>query len=166
MSDITIREARDDDGDALIALIRACWADYPGCILDVDGESPELRIFASHYARKGGRAWIAECSGKVVGSAAVEPASTESASKGAHIMTLYVDPGLRRQGLARRLLALVEEQAIRWGARIIDLWTDIRFTEAHAFYESLGYERQPATRSLDDASRSIEYNYVKTLPEA
>ena len=162
MSDeISIRDARDDDGDALIALIETCWADYPGCILDVDGDNPELRTFASHYSGPGRHAWIAECSGKIVGSAAVEPAPD-----GAHIQTLYVDPALRRQGLASRLLALVEEHAVKSGARRIDLWTDTRFTAAHGFYESLGYRRRPGTRSLDDASRSVEYNYVKTLPEA
>ncbi|MCH7554917.1 MAG: GNAT family N-acetyltransferase [Proteobacteria bacterium] len=160
-AEINIRDARDDDGDALIELIHACWADYPGCVLDVDGENPELRCFASHYRTVGGRAWIAEKSGKVVGSAAVEPASD-----GAHIQTLYVDPALRRQGLARRLIDLVEEEAKKSGAGAIDLWTDTRFTAAHAFYERLGYRRQPGTRSLDDASRSVEYNYVKTLPVA
>lgn len=158
MSDILIRDARDDDGDALIALIEACWAAYPGCFLDVDGDYPELRCFASHYAGKGGRAWIAECAGKLVGSAAVEPGSS-----GAHIMTLYVDPAMRRRGLARSLLALVEEEAMKMSAPVIDLWTDTRFTEAQAFYESLGYERRPGTRSLDDASRSVEYNFVKSL---
>lgn len=156
--DIRIRDARDDDGDALIALIEACWADYPGCILDVDKDNPELRTFASHYTGKGGRAWIAECSGKVVGSAAVEPSPD-----GAHIHTLYVDPALRRRGLARRLLTLVEEQAMRSGAGFIDLWTDLRFTAAHAFYESLGYRRRGGVRSLDDASQSIECNFVKKL---
>ncbi len=161
MNDITIRDARDGDGDALIALIETCFADYDGCFLDVDGDSPELRIFASYYTGKGGRAWIAELSGKVVGSAAVEPVPG-----GAHIQSLYVDPAMRRQGLARRLLALVEAEATRSGARSIDLWTDTRFTEAQAFYERLGYRRQAGTRSLDDASRSIEYHYVKTLPGA
>jgi putative acetyltransferase len=155
---ITIRDAHDDDGEALIALIEKCWADYPGCILDVDGENAELRCFASHYTDRGGRAWIAENAGKVVGSAAVEPASG-----GAHIQTLYVDPALRRQGLARRLVALVEVAARKFGAEVIDLWTDTRFTEAHGFYESLGYRRKPGTRRLDDASRSVEYNYVKRL---
>lgn len=155
---ILIRDARDGDGDALIALIESCWADYPGCILDVDGENPELRRFASHYSNKGGRAWIAELSGRVVGSAAVEPGTA-----GAHIQSLYVDPNLRRQGLARNLIALVEAEAIKMSAPIIDLWTDTRFTAAHAFYERLGYQRRPGTRSLKDASRSVEFNYVKRL---
>ncbi len=158
MNEILIRDARDEDGDALIALIEACWADYPGCFLDVDGDNPELRRFASHYSGKGGRAWIAELSCKVVGSAAVEPASD-----GAHIQTLYVDPAMRRRGLARSLIALVEEQAMRMSAPIIDLWTDTRFTEAHAFYERLGYQRQPGTRCLNDASHSVEVNFVKRL---
>ena len=78
-------------------------------------------------------------------------------------MTLYVDPALRRQGLARRLLTLVEEAANKFDAEVIDLWTDVRFVEAHGFYESFGYVRQPGTRHLEDASSSIEFNYVKNL---
>lgn len=158
---IIIRDARDGDGDALIALIKACWDDYPGCIFDVDDENPELRYFASHYSGEGRHAWIAEISGRLVGSVAIEPAPT-----GAHIQTLYVDPTLRRQGLARRLVALVEDFAVASGARCIDLWTDTRFTAAHGFYERLGYQRQPGTRRLDDLSGSIEYHYVKTLSGA
>ena len=48
--------ARDDDAPGIVALIAACWAEYPGCIIDLDGENPELRRFASHYAEWDGNA--------------------------------------------------------------------------------------------------------------
>ena len=40
---IDIRPGRDSDADGFIALIGACWESYPGIVLDVDGEMPELR---------------------------------------------------------------------------------------------------------------------------
>ena len=40
---LQIRDARDDDEPGLIALIAGVFAEYPGCVMDVDGELPELR---------------------------------------------------------------------------------------------------------------------------
>lgn len=53
-----VRDARDTDAEGLIALIDGCWSEYPGCILDVDGELPELRAIATYFAGLGGRFWV------------------------------------------------------------------------------------------------------------
>ena len=50
-----LRAGRDDDAAGIIALIGACWAEYPGCVMDVDGEVPELRALATYYRRAGRR---------------------------------------------------------------------------------------------------------------
>ena len=88
------------------------------------------------------------------------PHLAEKAGDPARMIVRCIERG---QGLARRLMALVEAQAEATNAAVIDLWTDIRFTTAHGFYESLGYQRRPGTRRLKDASSSIEINYVKQL---
>lgn len=156
-----IREARDDDGVALIALVAGCYDEYEGCILDVDGESPELHAIASDYEEQDGRFWVAEDgAGRIIGSVGVEPALEAG---GVLLRYLYVDRSVRRSGLASRLVALVEREARARGAAFVTLWTDTRFTAAHGLYERLGYERQPGTRALDDLSRSVEYRYVKML---
>jgi hypothetical protein len=49
-----LRPGRDDDAAGFIDLIAGCWAEYPGCVMDLDGEVPELRALASHYAGQGG----------------------------------------------------------------------------------------------------------------
>jgi len=41
------REVSDADSAALIELITTCFAAYPGCVLDVDGEEPWLRAPAA-----------------------------------------------------------------------------------------------------------------------
>ena len=58
-----IRLGRDDDGSGLIALIGACWAEYPSIIFDVDAELPELYAFASYLHGRGGALWVAEAGG-------------------------------------------------------------------------------------------------------
>lgn len=156
---ITLRPARDADGEQIIALIDAAYGEYPGCILDVDGENPELRAPASHYGALGGSAWVAEQDGLVVGAAAYRPVR----GPGLEVQKLYVAATVRRRGLARRLLGLIEEEARRRGAAFIELWSDTRFETAHRLYEALDYRRGAVGRTLSDRSASREYHYRKEL---
>ncbi|HVN87378.1 MAG TPA: GNAT family N-acetyltransferase [Candidatus Binatia bacterium] len=160
METIRIRDARDPDGDALIALLGAVFAEYPGCVLDVDGELPELRAIASAFARWNGRFWVATRSEQIVGCVGF---STSDAADGVELRKLYVARDARRGGLGNRLCALVEQHALARGARFIELWTDTRFVDAHRLYERRGYVRGPQTRELHDLSNTVEYSYRKPL---
>lgn len=157
---IQIRDARDDDSWDLIGLIAACWAEYPGCILDVHGEEPWLLAPATSYAEQGGRLWVAEMDGRVVASVALRPATEPD---GIALKSLYVARAARRRGLGAQLVALVEDEARVRGAAFVDLWTDTRFLDAHRLYERLGYARGPHTRELHDLSRSVEYYYRRDV---
>ena len=156
-----IRSARDEDAPGIIALITACWSEYPGLVMDVDGENPELRRFASHCADGGGAAWVAEQDGEIAGMIGV----TRLGDRGDwEIKRLYVAARLRGGGLARRLLAEAEGRAISSGhGRRLLLWTDTRFERAHRFYERQGYVRYGPIRALDDRSHSIEFGYEKPV---
>ncbi|NBC34574.1 MAG: GNAT family N-acetyltransferase [Alphaproteobacteria bacterium] len=155
-----VRPACDDDADGLIALIGACFADYPGCVLDVDGEMPHLRAIATAFARRRGRAWVAESDGMVVGVVGVRPAGEPRTME---LMTLYVGHAVRRRGLGARLVGLAEAESRQRGAVRMELWSDTRFTEAHRLYEGLGYRRLPETRALHDLSDTVEFHFVKAL---
>ncbi|HET7876530.1 MAG TPA: GNAT family N-acetyltransferase [Methylomirabilota bacterium] len=152
------RDARDADSEQLIALIGAVYAEYPGCVLDVDGEMPHLRRPASAFAELGGRLWAVERDGRIVGAIGF----TDQAGV-LEMRHLYVAAGARRHGLGRRLCALVEEAARRRGRREVELWSDTRFREAHRLYERLGYVRGPEIRELGDLSHTVEYRYRKAL---
>ena len=154
----TIRPGRDSDAGGFIALIGAAWAEYPGCMLDVDGEVPELRALASHFARAGGALWAAEREGQVVGMVGTRPLGHDAAWE---ICRMYVARESRGTGLAGRLLELAEGHARAAGAARLVLWTDTRFGAAHRFYERRGYVRQGAIRILDDLSKSLEFRYAK-----
>ena len=162
--DLAIRPGRDADAEHLIALMGAVWGEYAGIVFDVDGELPELRALASHFARADGLLWVAEreADGVILGMIGMKPAR-ESGSDGIELHKLYVAREARRFGLASRLLRLVESEARARDSGFVTLWTDSRFVEAHAFYERHGYVRQPGERALGDLSNSIEYRYRKTL---
>ena len=153
-----LREGHDRDAEGFIALIGACWAEYPGCILDVDGEVPELRALASYFRDQDGMLWVAERDGAVIGMVGTRPLKDDGAWE---ICRMYVDAAARGMGLAARLLRQAEAHARAAGAQRMVLWTDTRFTRAHGFYEKAGYVRQGSIRILDDLSNSLEFRYAK-----
>lgn len=157
---LVLRPARDEDAEGFIALIGACWSEYPGCILDVDREVPELRSLASYFVGAGGAAWAAERDGRIVGMVGTRPLGTDKAWE---ICKVYVSKEMRGTGLAHRLLDIAEARALEGGADRLVLWTDTRFEAAHRFYEKRGYVRSGSIRILDDISNSLEFRYAKPL---
>lgn len=156
---LVLRAGRDADAADFIALISACWAEYPGCVMDVDGEVPELRALASYYAGQGGALWVADDGGRVVGMVATMPLD-----QGAwEICKMYAYPEQRGSGLARRLIDTAEDFARGHGAKAMKLWTDTRFDRAHRFYENRSYVRVGAIRALHDLSNTMEFGYAKAL---
>jgi putative acetyltransferase len=152
-----IRTALDADGDQLARLIFACWAEYPGSVID-PGENPEFWAIATWAERLGGRFWVAERGGRIVGSAGIVPAADPA---GQELAKLYVARDARRQGLAARFILMVEDEARRRGAAFVELWSDARFFDAHRLYRRHGYVQDARSRALGDASNSVEYHFLK-----
>jgi GNAT superfamily N-acetyltransferase len=151
-----LRAGDDGDADGLVRLVAACYSEYPGCVLDVEREEPELLRPATAFDGF----WVVESPAGIVGSVAfVLHGET------AELKKLYLDPGLRGTGVAVRLEAEVVRAARRAGAGSMVLWSDTRFTRAHAFYEKRGWRRTGRTRDLGDLSRTTEAEFVKELAE-
>jgi GNAT superfamily N-acetyltransferase len=160
MSTALLRPGRDEDADGFIRLIGDCWSEYPGCVMDVDGEVPELRALATYFAEAGGALWATERDGRVIGMAATRPMGQDAAYE---ICKVYVAKEARGSGLAHDLLGAAEAHARAAGADRLVLWTDTRFEAAHRFYEKRGFVRQGAIRVLHDLSNSLEFRYVKPI---
>jgi len=154
-----LRPGLDADAASFIALIAGCWAEYPGCVMDLDGEVPELRALASYYAGQGGALWVGEAAGEIVGMVATRPLGLDAWE----ICKMYVAPAQRGGGLAQALLEAAENHARAGGGAIMKLWSDTRFARAHRFYEKYSYVRSGPIRALNDASNSIEFAYAKPL---
>lgn len=158
-TEIAVREVRDDDAAGLVELIDGCYAEYPGCVLDVAGEEPWLLEPATAYRRWQGRLWVVEREGRIVASAGLRPSGPGMAA----VHSVYVASKARRQGIATLLLGMIEAEALDREARWIQLWSDTRFVEAHRLYAKLGYIRSGGFRERRDLSQSVEYHFVKLL---
>ena len=154
-----LRAGRDDDAADIIRLIGDCWAEYPGCVMDLDGEVPELRALATYCAGRGGAVWVAEQDGGVVGVVCAYPLAEGAWELG----KLYVAGRHRGSGVAHDLANAAERHARAHGAQRMRLWSDTRFDRAHRFYEKRSYVRAGALRVLADKSNSIEFPYAKPL---
>lgn len=103
---------------------------YPAeCVYSLDLASlpPETLLFA--VARDAAGA------ARACGAIVVTPAFGE-------LKRMYVHPDSRGLGLARRLLALLEEQALARGCRLLTLETGIHQPDAIALYARHGYQRR------------------------
>jgi GNAT superfamily N-acetyltransferase len=154
-----LRAAVDDDSWPLIALISACWAEYPGCIVDVGGEYPELRAPARHYEAAGATLWVLPEGEWIAACVGLVPRRDQPAE----LVKLYVARHRRGRGLGMALVAWVEQQARAGRAAGIELWSDTRFHDAHRLYQRCGFQETGARRQLHDLSETTEYQFHKPL---
>ena len=152
----TIRPGRDSDSQAIIDLIGACWSQYPGVTMDVDGEMPELRALATYYAGQGGALWVTDDGSGMIATRPLEAGTWE-------ICRVYAHPSGHGSGLGHALLDTAERHAMAAGATRLALWSDTRFARAHHLYEKRSYVRTGPIRVLNDISNSLEYGYAKPV---
>ncbi len=124
MSDLVIRPMTVTDIEAVVNLERQCFPTvwYPGAYRS------ELENPASLYLT----AWRGAALAGFAGAAVIEDE--------VHILTIAVAPACRRQGIGRRLLVELLEQAHRRGARRATLEVREGNQAARALYEKYGFE--------------------------
>ncbi|MTV24318.1 GNAT family N-acetyltransferase [Nitriliruptoraceae bacterium ZYF776] len=155
-----LRRVTDADADGLIALVGAAYDEYPGCVLDLPGIDDDLPIPGTTAGRRGSAWWVVERDGRIVGSIGCGPVDADGQVE---LKRLYLDAAVRGQGLASRLVRLVEGHAAGLGARAVSLWSDTRFAAAHGRYAALGYARTGASRELHDPSDTTEWHFVREV---
>jgi len=130
--DIEIREARFDEPEVqkLVAEALADLSQRYG------GNGDDTPVTPADFAPPGGRFFVAVDGGELVGSA-----GWRTHGEDAELKRMYTAPAARGRGVARRLLATVEESARADGRRRVILETGDQQPEAIALYESSGYHR-------------------------
>jgi GNAT superfamily N-acetyltransferase len=91
---------------------------------------------------EGRRVLVAELDGAVVGclSTSVMRVLHRPAPVG-RISMMVVDESLRGRGIGAELVRAAEQTLAEQGCSMIEVTSHVRRTEAHRFYERLGYER-------------------------
>jgi GNAT superfamily N-acetyltransferase len=157
---IALRPAVSRDAQDLFGLITLCFAQYPGCFTDPHDDLQDMLDPARSYSSLGGHFFVLEDEAdRVCACVAVDFPETGTAE----LHRLYVRPDWQGRGLGRSLVAHVEAVARASEAKRMILWSDTRFTNAHALYMKLGYQRGTTTRSLGDISASREFFFEKAL---
>jgi predicted N-acetyltransferase YhbS len=134
----TLRPHTDTDVPALLAVIRAAFAQYRGRIdPPSSAEHKTVEIVRAELAQAD--AVVAEADGRIVGCVFYRPVTNDWGTS-MYIDRLAVHPDARGQGLADRLLAEAERATRARGLAAMMLSVRIPLTELHAFYRKRGFE--------------------------
>lgn len=139
MSDLVIRPAALDDIPAIVAML----ADDP---LGAQRESPDdLTPYTAAYERLAGdpnqHLVVADRAGHVVGTLqlTVVPGLSRRGSTRSIIEAVRVRADERGSGLGTRFIEWAINESRRQGCQLVQLTSDTQRTDAHRFYERLGF---------------------------
>ena len=132
MTDAIIRAAREDDAAAIAVLLGELG--YP-----TDSDTVVQRLRALENA--GDNVIVAESGGVPVALVAIHvtPVLHAPAPVG-RLTAVVVSERARGQGVGRAIVEAAEQMLADRGCEFIELTSNRRRTDAHAFYERLGYE--------------------------
>lgn len=105
--------------------------------------SPETRAaFQEIAASADHELWVGEVDGRVAATAQLSfmPGLARGGMKRAIVESVHVRADLRGRGYGQQLMTAMIERAGARGARLLQLTSDRRRTDAHRFYERLGFE--------------------------
>ena len=134
--EIMIRPVRESD----CASVTAIWRD----VLDIRDATEEnvSAVYARMAQDDNYVTFVADADGKAVGLVtAVKVLAVGHPGGYVKMNGLGVLPEYRRRGIGRMLMERVEKWAVERGAPYIGLASGIGRTEAHEFYERLGYNK-------------------------
>jgi ribosomal protein S18 acetylase RimI-like enzyme len=133
---LSIRPAREEDGDALVEVDRATWSP-----LMTPGPKPAPGTQFWNERTRPENTLVAERDGTAVGYVKIEHPTELPASD--HVWTitgLAVDPRAQGTGAGRALMAAVIDEARRRGGRRLTLRVFAPNERARRLYERLGFE--------------------------
>jgi GNAT superfamily N-acetyltransferase len=156
---VPVRIARLSDADGIARL--TVQLGY-----EVDAQTVAERL-SRILARQDQRFMVAELEDGLVGW--VHAIVWEFVETGAFVGIggLVVDRSLRRKGIGRTLVVKVEEWAVAQGCSVVRLWSSVARTEAHLFYQQLGYSNIKSqysfVKSVDTVGRSDFGGFIPRL---
>lgn len=145
-SGFLVRSAAGADCEALERLIGQ---------LGYQVTAAEVAARLTEMEREGRLVLVAELGGEVVGclSTSVMRVLHRPAPVG-RISMMVVEAGLRGRGIGAALVRAAEEALVGAGCQLVEVTSNFARTEAHRFYERLGYERTSVRLAREPAKRS------------
>ncbi len=154
---VAIEVATVQDVPDIVALLERVFTEYRLVFVPTE-EVPDVLDFDRHYTPPHGAFWMVRDDDRLIASVGVERLDASSAE----LHRLYVDAAARGRGLGEALIATVRDWCGRHDIARLILWSDTRFSHAHALYERLGFERTGERTTLD-VNQSREYRYERSV---
>ena len=111
----------------------------------------EMDRVSAYYGERGGGFWVAIRDARLVGMFGLEPATTGSFE----LRRMYVDPSIRRAGIATLMLRFAEDECRRLGAAKLELSTSELQPAAIALYRRAGYHQVREAVAVDASNKTI-----------
>jgi GNAT superfamily N-acetyltransferase len=146
MSELTIRRAREADLVDLIAIFAADDKGGHGDTTDEAAYEDYLRAFHMIDASGNEQLFVAELEGAIVGTFQIlfNRTLTGRGSLSMIIEAVQTKPDMRGRGIGAQMIAYAIEEAKRRDCRLIQLTSNMARTDAHRFYERLGFAKSHA----------------------
>lgn len=146
MEDVTIRRAREADLPSLIGLFAADDIGGHGDTTDEAAYDDYLRAFHAIDASHNEQLFVAELSGEVVGTFQImfSRTLTGRGSLSMIIEAVQTRADLRGRGIGAAMIQSAIEEARRHDCRLVALTSNAARTDAHRFYERLGFAKSHA----------------------
>ena len=133
---ICVRNATADDAEAIQGLI-----DQLGYSVTPADVGTRLAVMEA----AGQAVLVAESDGKLIGCASTSTMIVlHRPAPVGRISMMVVDEGSRGKGIGAQLAAAAERLLADKGCQLVEVTSNLRRTDAHAFWERLGYERTSA----------------------
>ena len=146
MKDLTIRPARPEDREGVLALAPrltegvAPWRDQEAAL-----RAAQSWLIGS---LDGGALFVAEGDGVILGVVSVTPQPHWAGGRDAYIGELAVAPHAARRGIGRALVATARDWAAAQGLAAVTLQTGAANATARAFYAALGFAEEEVRLTL------------------
>lgn len=139
---ITIRSITESDYERVGAI--SAQLGYPATAAEVTERFANIRNRTDHFVRVASNA-----EGMVIGWVHAHFMDRLQVARYADVAALVVDQAARRQGAARALMQSVEDWARSHNLPRIRLRSGQQRTDAHAFYESVGYRHVTTPKAFE-----------------
>lgn len=139
VSDIAIRRATVDDIPAIVEMLLEGTVDPSR--ESPDDLTPYRRAFADVAADPNQLLMVAERNEQVIGTLqlTIIPGLSRAGAGRGLIEAVRVSDAARGAGLGTTLMEWAIEESRRRGCRLVQLTSDVQRTDAHRFYERLGF---------------------------
>lgn len=157
-------------------VIKTVYDEY-GFTWDPDEYHKDLFDLDHYFNRKGGGFWVAEHEGRVVGTIGLTTFPALPGERGTIIehkgkrriaqadcefWRLYIVKEARGLKLGRALSETIMDAARQRGCKLMEIWSDKNFRDAHALYAKLG-ATTIGERICDDPDEAPEWGMMLPL---